>query len=883
MKKTCKILILMLFCFNLVCNILVSADTVDLVVDSGSWGMDVTVDEGASPPPPGDTVDLVVDSGSWGMEIKIEYFVYGNWSNWWYMDYINFNGPTDFVVSTINDTAINLTWTKDINATHTWVERNTVSGWNRTEGIEVCNRSDSGFDDTNLGRGTLFYYRAWSYNDTQALFTLNNVTGNNYTKPGDPNDLQDTSSGMNSISFTWTKGTNATRTVVFMNATGEIGFPTWSNGTETSINDTGVSGIASGLSMNTSFWFAAYSFNPSSGFWSVGSSNDTASTLTSADAPFDLVVNRWNDAQLNLTWSKTNVSDDTVVVRKEDGYPSSPDEGVVIYNSSGESCYDTDLSPATKYYYRAWGWNSENFSDSPSNDAYNITRPSPPDDFTGDIENNNLYMTWSKGTNASHTVIKNDTGVYPFLNTGYSVYNGTGTSKTVNDVSSIDYYRGWSWKSVAGVEIFSLPTDLLWGGLEIYVYKETNPTIEIINYTVFITNTDGSETYYNTSQNNPFRIDVSDVPNGIGIAVQISKDGYHTRTKYLDLYENTGYSENFYLAPDIEGGGDENESDYIPPDDANESYGYPYVIFVQDRYGQAIEGAKVVIERFINTTDEYDSVYIKYSDSAGEVSVTLIPTVIYQVTLSKTGYETKIAEDFSPDPYYYGSNYPKKFTLIEITSYVNTLTNITVDIQPEKPDHYTNISFFYNLSCSSSDLEWMNMTVFYYNTSTSIWDTLFYSNFSVTSNDSINFTTSNATGRYALVCMFKQECFDFFTFGVPHDDFDAVYIYNIWEGSSGSNGSAIDVVMENILGQSPVYVGQVVVAYSSLIALCVAMIGFFTFSPKLSGFCVMCVGIIMGAFKQPLNLISDDAMNYTVVAILVMIGILMMIILKKED
>jgi len=99
------------------------------------------------------------------------------------------------------------------------------------------------------------------------------------------------------------------------------------------------------------------------------------------------------------------------------------------------------------------------------------------------------------------------------------------------------------------------------------VYKEDEPWIGIGNYTVFITNSDATESYQNIFGVNPFRIDVSDVPNGNDITVQISKQGYKTRTQVIDLFENTYYTIIFYLPASSEGSpsGESGEDWYVPP------------------------------------------------------------------------------------------------------------------------------------------------------------------------------------------------------------------------------------------------------------------------------------------------------------------------------
>ena len=433
-----------------------------------------------------------------------------------------------------------------------------------TAGTLLVNTTDIFYNHSGLDLGTHYFYKLWGYNATDVVFSVS-VYGDNYTNPGCPTNLQDTDNGTEQINFSWTKGTNATRSVVFIN-TSSATYPNITNGIE-KINATGSTGTATGLSGDTTYYFSVYSFNPDSGLWSECNSTDSAATAIGAGNITGLTATRYNDVQLNLSWTKDVVDDDTLIVRKVGSYPSSVSDGTSVYNGSFSIYKDTGLTPATHYYYRAWSWDGEAFGIVYSSDSEK-TRPSPPQDFTGDIQSGELVITWTKGTGATRTVIRNDTGSYPSTPTdGYSVYNNTGTTTTVAGISSIDYYRGWSYTVVDSEGIFSLSTTLLWGGIEINVYKENNPSIEIGNYTVFLSNPGEDETYYNISQNNPFRIDVSDVPNGEDITVKISKEGYKSRTQVKDLFENTYYTINFYLAPDEAGSppGESDEPWYVPP------------------------------------------------------------------------------------------------------------------------------------------------------------------------------------------------------------------------------------------------------------------------------------------------------------------------------
>jgi len=647
-----------------------SADTFN-TISSGSFDTTVVVEQTSG--------NMIVNSsGSWDTTIYIEYLVYSDWSDWWVMEYVSDISISDFHASHWNDTCINLSWNVSSNTTHTYIVRKIGSyPASRTDGVFVCNTTNTSFNDTGLHLGTHYFYSAWGYNSSGNVFSNTPATSSNYTNPGCPYDLVVTSVGMNSITLQWNRGVNSTHTLIYMNATGETGYPNKDNGTQV-IGTQDETGTAYYLSANTTYWFTAYGYNVNSGLYSL--CNDTASdtTLSSADSPYDLVVSRFNHNQLNLSWSKSKPDDDTVVVRKTGGYPSSPDDGTEVYNGSGTSYKDTGLTPATHYYYRAWGWNGDQYSSGYDSDD-NITCPEPPQNFTGNIEGDNLVITWDKGQGSVRTVIRNDTGSYPDLNTGYLVYNGTGTSKTVSGVSSINYYRGWSYTLVDGEHVYSLPQNLLWGGLEINVYREDKPGIAIGNYTVFITNSDGTETYQNTSANNPFRIDVDDVPNGDDIIIQVSKQGYKTRSIVCDLYENTWYIIDFYLPASSEGSpsGESGEPWYVNGSDiVNETVASHYIIIVKDEVGNPINNAFVVIKRYINVSDSYKVVLSDYTDSSGQIECDLIPGTVYYVNIShSSGDYVNVSTFWTPSEISYAEDAYKTFYLTATSEEYQNVTS----------------------------------------------------------------------------------------------------------------------------------------------------------------------------------------------------------------
>ena len=602
--------------------------------------------------------NLTVANGTYQQIISVVYQQIVNWSihvndsvNWNNISYsftvIDLNPVTNLVVANYNSSSINLTWSKNSNVSNSYIRYKIDSTPSSlTDGTFTVNTTNTSYNHTNLNYGSHYYYSIWSYNSTNNVFSNSYTTGNGYTNPGGPSSLQETSTEMDSISLTWDEGENATRSVVYINGSGNASYPNRTNGEE-AINTTENTGTINSLINNVTYWFSAYSFNPDSGLWSESNSTDNASTVPAAGSVTNLLVSRYNDVQLNLSWSKANPDNDVVVLRKTGSYPTNTSDGTEVYNGSQLSYKNTGLTPITKYYYRAWAWNGEEHGTSYSSNS-NITRPSPPEDFTGNIDDNNLIITWSKPASAARTLIRNNTGDYPVnVSDGYFVYNDTGETTTVVGVSGIDYYRAWSYKVVESEGIYSLYSNLLWGGIEINVYNEGNTSQAISGYNVFIKNADGSQTYQDYSCTNPHRIDVSDCPNGDDMAIQISASGYESRTYYMDLYENEWYSLTAYLPVAMPPGGIEDPT-YDP---TNETYSNLYLITVVGPQGeytsQPVEDVKVNFQKYINATGEFSSISILYTDANGQVEIYLYVGDLYQVTLSKDGYTTRI-ENYIP-------------------------------------------------------------------------------------------------------------------------------------------------------------------------------------------------------------------------------------------
>ena len=693
------------------------------------------------------------------------------------------NPPTDIDVESYNSTGINLSWTKRAKTSHTYIRHKKGSyPTSRSDGTLTVNTTDNSYNHSGLDVGTVYYYRVWGYNETLGFYSDTTTNVSNTTAPLIATGVS-TSNSTQQIILSWTKGTNATNTVIRRNATGDANYPNLGTGTEI-YNSTGSTYTDSGLNENITYYYTIWSYQPSFSVFSVNNVTINGTTNLSSNPPSNFSNDVLDHNNIILNWTKGSTK--TIIRRNSGSYPTLG-TGTEIYNGTAETYTDTGLSPVTHYYYRAWGWNGTDISIA-NDSTNNITLPEPPEDFVGVYSGTTYTLTWDNGTGVNTTMVRNDTGAFPDYNTGNEVYNGTTptTTDTQTDSNNLEYYRAWTYAFVENTPLYSIPENVVYGSLEINVYKESNPAIAIENYTIFITNQQGTETYINNTANNPTNIDVSQTPNGKDIAIQISKDGYHTRIKTVDIFENAFYQINFFLPPDVEGGGTVGHDDYIPPEDElegdNESYSYQYLLTVVDYHGNPIEDAKMNIKRYINTTDSFEDISILYTDTNGQVDVYLIPETIYKFEISKQYYVTEYA-DYIPSSSIFTHNFRLYYESSETNDTETVFDGITWSIYPTNKYWNNSFNFYFNISSSDNKLEYFILNITYYNTTLRRWVGLSDQNMSSSSGGSLSYTFPNITGKYMVKIFYKKQNFSLYEIGLSTSS-GTIFYWIDWGGLS---------------------------------------------------------------------------------------------------
>jgi parallel beta-helix repeat protein len=365
---------------------------------------------------------------------------------------LTLNAPTGFIATVVSINQINLSWSMGIHATHTRIMQKT-GGYppSISDGSFVYNGTGTACINSSLSAGTRYYFRAWSWNDTNNMWssTYASASKTTWSVPLAPTSFDATTVSPTEMALTWVKGVNATHTRI-QRATANYPINVSDgtnvyNGTSTLFSD-------SDLNDGVKYYYRAWSWNATSRLWSSTNTSVNATTWDIPHAPSDFSATTVGVDQITLTWIMGSYADNTRIQRKTEAYPANILDGVNIYNSSGSSYTDSSLNEGTLYYYRAWGWNATNHIWSTTNaDVSNNTlrRPLAPTSFSAStIGNCSINLSWIKGVNATRTRVMQKTSGYPInISDGSLVYNGTDINCSNSSLSkgTIYYFRAWSW------------------------------------------------------------------------------------------------------------------------------------------------------------------------------------------------------------------------------------------------------------------------------------------------------------------------------------------------------------------------------------------------------------------------------------------------------
>lgn len=442
-------------------------------------------------------------------------------------------------------------------------------------------------------------------------------------------------------------------------------------------------------------------------FVTISGEVDWSQGATDTISYFNVSTN--SKTQMTLNWTQSTNGNYTYIERNTISSWSIGD-GTFLYNATNIGTVDSNVTAYNVYYYNAWAFNESTHNFSAYTSANNHTGPLNPTSINPSLSGGTLNFTWTKGTRGDTTVIvRKHNSFSDSISDGTQVYNGSATGYDDASFNTSSYYTFYGFNSLTSLSSSGIQTQ--WGVLQVRVFDE-NTSAVIYNYTVFVTNQSGSETYEIYSANTQvINIGIANLPTGEDVVIKINAtvfDGnwsagcgdcdnttnttieYEDRVYYMDINPNTFYNLSAYLPRVVD------------------SYLYRLsVVGPKDEYNAdpPIQGATMDIKRYINSSVGWESVGIYLTDGDGNIYVYLIPGEIYKVTTSASGYLTDISDYIPSD-----TVFEQRFRLTPTTTpdgvivYDDFWSDVTIDIDMVSSGRFSNETYqFGNITIEFSD------------------------------------------------------------------------------------------------------------------------------------------------------------------------------------
>lgn len=355
--------------------------------------------------------------------------------------------PPSFTLSKINSTRIDIesiSMNEYSNKVYIRAKKGSIPS-TMSDGFFVCNTSESSHSVYGLNESSLYYFKAWAWNETYNVWS-------NYTV-----NSQHTNGGITISSFVpadgvQVDGINPALSAYVSDYNNDETLDVYFRSNESSMWSTIKSkSVTEGQTVtynpdefsyqNKWYW---WSINVTDGeFWA----NETLSFQTgSFDIP-NVTAVTYNIEQINLSWNKSNYTTHTYIQRKINDYPQNRSDGTNVYFGTGEYFEDTELSPGELYCYRIWSYNlTRDIYSTSSSTTLNLTKPCSPVNFTSETwDYTSINLSWVKGEGANNTVIVYKTDNYPTDRfDGIEIYRGNGNWHIASGLKPNDYLNYYS-------------------------------------------------------------------------------------------------------------------------------------------------------------------------------------------------------------------------------------------------------------------------------------------------------------------------------------------------------------------------------------------------------------------------------------------------------
>ncbi len=196
----------------------------------------------------------------------------------------------------------------------------------------------------------------------------------------------------------------------------------------------------------------------------ASSTNQTFTTLKDDLPPSNvsnLNISIVNNSGFKLVWDNPLLIGNNFdfkgvkILRKIGSFSTNPNEGILVYEGSGNSFVDNNVLKNTNYYYTVFSYDtSGNFSSGVSVNSLIATPVVPPvSNFNLEVLTNSISLTWTNPSVSNFTGVKILRKIGSFStnpNEGILVYEGSGNSFVDNNivVNTNYYYTIFSYNNV---------------------------------------------------------------------------------------------------------------------------------------------------------------------------------------------------------------------------------------------------------------------------------------------------------------------------------------------------------------------------------------------------------------------------------------------------
>ncbi len=249
-------------------------------------------------------------------------------------------------------------------------EGDNATAWDNDENLGAKPLGTFYSDITSLSYLMTYFYRSFVSNSGGNSWASDTVNFTTLASPPIVENIPASDIAYNSATLngnlTYTDGENSTVFVYWGTSDGEDNATAWGN--EESLGSLGegvFSQNVSGLSSSTIYFYRCFANNTVGEDWA-----DTTENFTTELAPptdFVAVVLATDNSsaawvEVGLTW--TPGASLTVILRRFDGFPTSPTDGVLVYNGTGSAVNETiTAANIERVYYAAWSQSGVEYSD----------------------------------------------------------------------------------------------------------------------------------------------------------------------------------------------------------------------------------------------------------------------------------------------------------------------------------------------------------------------------------------------------------------------------------------------------------------------------------------------------------------------------------------